>query len=53
MLKLLWVRCGSAIEVLKSADLLVRDGNVPFVLLDAIGTARRDLAALPAWRGGG
>ena len=51
--KLLWVRCGSAIEMLKSADLLVRDGNVPFVLLDAIGMARRDLAALPAsawWR---
>jgi len=51
--KLLWVRCRSALEMIKAADLLVHDGNVPFVLLDATGLARRDLSALPAsawWR---
>ena len=51
--KLLWVRCGSALDMLKAADLLVHDGNVPFVLLDATGVARRDLNSLPAaawWR---
>jgi hypothetical protein len=51
--KLLWVRCDSALDMLKAADLLVHDGNVPFVLLDATGVARRDLNSLPAaawWR---
>lgn len=51
--KLLWVRCRSALDMLKAADLLVHDGNVPFVLLDTTGVARRDLATLPAaawWR---
>ncbi len=49
--KLLWVRCSSALEMVKAADLLVHDGNVLFVLLDATGLARRDLASLPpsAW----
>jgi hypothetical protein len=39
--------------MLKAADLLVHDGNLPFVLLDATGVARRDLNSLPAaawWR---
>jgi hypothetical protein len=51
--KLLWVRCRTPMETLKAADLLVRDGNVPFILLDATGLPRRDLAAVPAsawWR---
>ena len=51
--KILWVRCQAAIEMMKAADLLVHDGNVPFVLLDSTGILRRDLAALPAsawWR---
>jgi hypothetical protein len=51
--KLLWVRCSSALEMIKAADLLIHDGNVPFVLLDATGMARRDLATVPAaawWR---
>lgn len=49
--RLLWVRCRDAEEMLKAADLLVRDGNVPFVLLDTCGIGRRALAALPdsAW----
>ena len=51
--RLLWVRCHSATDMLKAADWLLRDGNVPLVLMDATGLARRDLMALPAsgwWR---
>jgi hypothetical protein len=51
--KLLWVRCRSAVETIKAADLLVHDGNIPFILLDATGLIQRDLSALPAsawWR---
>lgn len=31
---LLWVRCGKAAQALQAADLLVRDGNIPLVILD-------------------
>ncbi len=51
--RLLWVRCHSALEMVKAADWLVRDGNLPLVLLDATGLERRELLALPAsawWR---
>lgn len=46
--KLLWVRCRSALEMAKAADLLIHDGNLPFILLDATGLDRRDLASIPA-----
>ena len=51
--RLLWVRCHSALEMVKAAELLVRDGNLPLVLLDATGLDRRELLALPVsvwWR---
>jgi hypothetical protein len=51
--RMLWVRCGSAMEMVKAADLLVHDGNMPFILLDAMGLDRRDLEKVPAsawWR---
>lgn len=51
--RMLWVRCSSALEMLRAADLLVHDGNIPLVVLDATGLARRELEALPAsvwWR---
>lgn len=51
--KMLWVRCRSALEMIKAADLLVHDGNMSLVLLDACGLPRRDLVGLPAavwWR---
>lgn len=51
--RLLWVRCASAPEMLKAADLLVRDGNLPYVLLDASGLPLQELTAIPAsswWR---
>lgn len=49
--RMLWVRCRRAPDMLKAADLLVRDGNVPFVLLDAAALPRGDLDTLPksAW----
>jgi hypothetical protein len=31
---LLWVRCESAAQSLKAADLLLRDGNLPLVMMD-------------------
>ena len=52
--RLLWVRCRkSALEMLKAADWVVRDGNVPQVVVDATGLDRRELAQVPAsawWR---
>ncbi|MES2923159.1 MAG: hypothetical protein V4819_16505 [Verrucomicrobiota bacterium] len=49
--KLLWVRCRSALEMAKAADLLIHDGNLPFILRDATGLNRRELANIPvsAW----
>lgn len=32
--RLLWVRCSHIRDALKATDMLVRDGNVPFVMLD-------------------
>ena len=46
--RLLWVRCRSAAEALKAADLLLRDGNVPLVLLDIAINPEKQLRAIPA-----
>ena len=51
--QLLWVRCSKAQEALKATDLLVRDGNVPFVMLDLGGLPVPSLRSIPAsawWR---
>lgn len=52
--RLLWVRCsGGALAMMKAADLLIRDGNVPFLLLDACGLAKEEMRQIPAaawWR---
>jgi hypothetical protein len=47
--RLLWVRCHSAAEAVKAADLILRDGNLPLVLLNVRGCA--DVARVPsqAW----
>lgn len=49
--RMLWVRCRRAPDMLKAADLLLRDGNVPFILLDAAALPRAELDSLPksAW----
>jgi len=46
--RLLWVRCRSAEEAVKAADLLLRDGNLPLVLLDLIANPAAQLRKIPA-----
>ncbi len=46
--RLLWVRCHSAEEALKAADLLLRDRNVPLVLLDLIANPLAQVRRVPA-----
>lgn len=51
--QLLWVRCNKIQQALKAADLLVRDGNVPFVMLDLCGLPVATLRSIPSsawWR---
>ena len=43
---LLWVRCEQASQAIKSADLLLRDGNFPLVVLDLILTAKDSASQL-------
>ena len=44
---LLWVRCRNTAQFLKAADLILRDGNLPIVLLDLRGSARGELKRIP------
>jgi hypothetical protein len=44
--RLLWVRCHNAVEAVKAADLILRDGNLPLVLLNLRGCA--DAARVPS-----
>jgi len=46
--RLLWVRCRSAAEALKAADLILRDGNLPLVLLDLAANPAVQLRKIPA-----
>jgi hypothetical protein len=46
--RLLWVRCRESGMALKAADLLVRDGNLPALLLDLQGLPARQLQRIPA-----
>jgi hypothetical protein len=51
--RLLWVRCRSAAEAMKAADLLLRDGNLPLILLDLAGNPAaqsREIAATTWYR---
>jgi hypothetical protein len=50
--KLLWARCHSVEETLKAADLLLRDGNLPRILLDLTAFPPSELrkAPGPAWQ---
>jgi hypothetical protein len=40
---LLWVRCQKAFEAIKAADLLLRDGNFPLVIVDLVLNAPEEL----------
>ncbi len=44
---LLWVRCHKAIEAVKAADLLLRDGNFSLVLLDLVLNLPNELQKIP------
>jgi hypothetical protein len=44
---LLWVRCNKAYEAIKAADLLLRDGNFPLVLLDLVLNPPAELQKIP------
>ncbi|MEP6955595.1 MAG: hypothetical protein ABI883_02125 [Chthoniobacterales bacterium] len=44
---LLWVRCSKTIEAVKAADLLLRDGNFPIVVLDLVLNAPAELRKIP------
>jgi hypothetical protein len=46
--RLLWVRCRQASEVLKAADLLLRDRNVPLVVLDLKLNSTAQLRKIPS-----
>nr|MBA3544307.1 hypothetical protein [Chthoniobacterales bacterium] len=45
---LLWVRCRKAAEALQAADLLLRDGNFPLVILDLVLNPVTELRRIPA-----
>lgn len=45
---LLWVRCTKALEAVKAADLLLRDGNFPLVVLDLVLNPSPELRKIPA-----
>jgi hypothetical protein len=46
--RLLWVRGGTAERALKAADLLLRDGNLPLVVLDLRASPAAEVRRIPA-----
>ena len=46
--RLLWVMCHSAAQAIKAADLLLRDGNLPLILLDLQPLPLPELRRIPA-----
>ena len=44
---LLWVRCSKASEAIKAADLLLRDGNFPLVIIDLVLNSAEELRKIP------
>jgi hypothetical protein len=44
---LFWVRCSKAFEAIKAADLLLRDGNFPLVIVDLVLNAPEELRKIP------
>jgi hypothetical protein len=45
---LLWIRCRKASEAIQAADLLLRDGNFPLVILDLVLNPVAELRRIPA-----
>lgn len=44
---LLWTRCQKAIDAIKAADLLLRDGNFPLVIVDLVLNTAKELRGIP------
>jgi hypothetical protein len=44
---LLWVRCPKTADAVQAADLLLRDGNFPLVILDLVLNASEELRKIP------
>jgi hypothetical protein len=44
---LLWIRCAKTFDAVKAADLLLRDGNFPIVILDLVLNAPNELRRIP------
>jgi hypothetical protein len=44
---LLWVRCPAAVDAVKAADFLLRDGNFPVVVLDLVLNPAEELRKIP------
>jgi len=44
---LLWVRCTKAFQAVQAADLLLRDGNFPLVILDLVLNGTEELRKIP------
>jgi hypothetical protein len=44
---LLWVRCRKAFDAIKAADLLLRDGNFPLVIVDLVLNAPDEIRKIP------
>ncbi len=45
---LFWVRCTKTLDALKAADLLLRDGNFPLVVLDLVLNPTSELRKIPS-----
>ncbi len=45
---LLWIRCLDAATAIKATDLILRDGNVPFTILDLKPNPKTELRKIPA-----
>jgi hypothetical protein len=45
--QVLWMRCTKALEAVKGADLLLRDGNFPLVIIDLILNSLEELRKIP------
>jgi hypothetical protein len=45
--QLFWVRCTEALKAVKAADLLLRDGNFPLVIVDLILNSPEELRKIP------
>lgn len=46
--RILWVMCGTAAPAIRAADILLRDGNLPMVILDLQMLPRPQLWRIPA-----